>query len=379
MNISPYINCCLGPLLIYALIALDCFRKEHNDYFRLFFLASILSSAAIATLADFFSRILANDVNPAIEKLVFVLIIVLFIAQSLSYSLGVVFVDYLGHQNLERTRIFGIVIGFVFAVSLILILFDIPFGYYFKLEGNIYVHGPFFWLRIFMACLPIILLLIETVLIRRIVYFSFVMLLSLFIVIDSIGVAFDILVPTSDLVWPCYAATLLYVYLYIIRNDSKRDGLTGVGNRLLFNEFIENLSRSHQSWQVIMLDLDHFKQINDTYGHAVGDDALRETAFIIRNIIRHTDFVARYGGDEFVIAVRAEYDINVVIQRLEEALAQENARGIHPYKLQVSYGAGLFSGESPEETPGAFMARIDSLMYKNKSEHYRAEGVSAPR
>jgi diguanylate cyclase (GGDEF)-like protein len=172
--------------------------------------------------------------------------------------------------------------------------------------------------------------------------------------------------------WPCVSATFLYIYLFIIRNDSKRDSLTGVGNRLLFNEFIENLSRSRQAWHVIMLDLDHFKQINDTHGHAMGDEALRRTAYIIRNIVRRNDFVARYGGDEFVIAVRAGYDISAVIQRLEEALEVENEKGGRPYKLQISYGAGLFTGDG-RESPNTFMSRIDTIMYKNKGEHYEAE------
>src|SRR3546814_409348 len=91
-----------------------------------------------------------------------------------------------------------------------------------------------------------------------------------------------------------------------LRDSSRRDGLTGLYNRTYFHETFEKMlidsQQSHQAVSLLMIDLDHFKGINDRYGHLVGDDCLRFTAQRIGKVLRaHDALLARFGGEEFVV------------------------------------------------------------------------------
>jgi diguanylate cyclase (GGDEF)-like protein len=116
-----------------------------------------------------------------------------------------------------------------------------------------------------------------------------------------------------------------------------------------------------------MIDMDHFKEINDTLGHIEGDNALRDMAGIIKNSIRHSDFAARYGGDEFILAVRAEFDIQKLLERIHTAMENQNAKNIRPFRIEMSYGWDVYTAGSPVNE---FINRVDALMYRNKREKY---------
>jgi diguanylate cyclase (GGDEF)-like protein len=188
------------------------------------------------------------------------------------------------------------------------------------------------------------------------------------------GTAVGAITGTTTLIWPCFAAALLYAYFFVIRTDSKIDSLTGIGNRYAFNEFISKLASQSvkESYSIVIIDMDHFKEINDTLGHAEGDNALRDMAAIIKGCIRHSDFAARYGGDEFVLAAKAEYDIEKLIKRIERAMKIQNEKHIRPYTLEMSYGYDVYTaGQSRSITE--FLNHVDGLMYQHKAEHRRRE------
>jgi diguanylate cyclase (GGDEF)-like protein len=119
-----------------------------------------------------------------------------------------------------------------------------------------------------------------------------------------------------------------------------------------------------------MIDMDHFKEINDTLGHLEGDNALRDMAAIIKGSLRSNDFAARYGGDEFVIAARAEFDINRIMERVQAAIDNQNSKNLRPYKIEISYGVGVFTSQS-DQSIEEFLVHIDGLMYKHKAERHR--------
>jgi diguanylate cyclase (GGDEF)-like protein len=159
-------------------------------------------------------------------------------------------------------------------------------------------------------------------------------------------------------------------------NDSKIDSLTGLGNRYSFNEFVDKLSRSavKESWAIVMIDMDHFKQINDTLGHLEGDNALRDMAVIIKGCVRHSDFAVRYGGDEFVLAARAEFDIKKLMERIQQAIDNQNKKKLRPYEIQMSYGWDVYTTNSGQSFKD-FLHHIDTLMYQQKEEHKKRESL----
>jgi two-component system, cell cycle response regulator len=147
-----------------------------------------------------------------------------------------------------------------------------------------------------------------------------------------------------------------------------RDELTGLFNRRFFVGEVERLLSEQAIVNVILFDLDGFKQINDTFGHLAGDRVLRDVAGVFQMSTRPEDIVARLGGDEFVMAVRdLEIDeIDQVAKRLAERI--ENCRWAgndRPFSVGVS--AGIASSRLlPEPTLAGLLDAADRDMYKNK-------------
>ncbi|MCX6591343.1 MAG: GGDEF domain-containing protein [Acidobacteria bacterium] len=111
--------------------------------------------------------------------------------------------------------------------------------------------------------------------------------------------------------------------------DSQRDPLTGVANRACTDAYLENVFRVSAAGQlvigVIFVDVDHFKAINDTFGHVAGDAVLQTISSALRYAVRSSDFVGRFGGDEFIAIARIteSADLHLVAERLRQAVAND--------------------------------------------------------
>lgn len=153
---------------------------------------------------------------------------------------------------------------------------------------------------------------------------------------------------------------------------STLDVLTGIPNRQAYDKRVdEELHRLRRFKQVTCLavwDVDHFKRINDTYGHRAGDRVLRVVADCFASRIRSTDFIARYGGEEFVMILPGTHleDALRFSDRIREAIAEI---GFHfrgtPVSITVSSG---LTALSPDDTAGAAFDRADKGLYRAKQE-----------
>lgn len=154
-------------------------------------------------------------------------------------------------------------------------------------------------------------------------------------------------------------------------NLSLIDELTQLKNRRGFFELAEQAlqiaRREQHTMALFFMDLNGLKQINDTLGHMTGDDALRDTASVLRHTFRGSDIVARFGGDEFLALahVNSELDIETLCSRLREHLREFNAARSRPYQVDLSIGATLI-GDPAHEDLEAFIARADEAMYREK-------------
>ncbi len=154
---------------------------------------------------------------------------------------------------------------------------------------------------------------------------------------------------------------------------TRRDALTGIGNRRALEEKLDSaigsVSDGAQPFFLIMLDLDHFKAINDRYGHAAGDAVLREIAETIGANIRPTDACFRTGGEEFVVVANTP-DLTRARQlgeRLRESI--ETAQTGLPAGTRVTVTASLGLAEyQPGESRDALCKRADDAMYQAKRE-----------
>ncbi len=158
-----------------------------------------------------------------------------------------------------------------------------------------------------------------------------------------------------------------------IRHSARHDGLTGLANRKVFIETLDQAiaraERSERAFAVLYLDLDHFKDVNDTLGHPVGDELLCAAAERLRGCVRKTDLVARFGGDEFAIlseGVRDPADVANLAAKIIDSLKE-------PYSLsgnEISSGAsvGIAVWEPGDKDPELLLSNADIALYRAKSE-----------
>lgn len=155
-------------------------------------------------------------------------------------------------------------------------------------------------------------------------------------------------------------------------HQSLHDGLTGLPNRaLLLDRLAHAFDRSRRrsiSVAVLFLDVDHFKAINDSLGHATGDALLREVAVRLRAAMRPEDSVARFGGDEFVVCCEDIEDVEAamaVADRIREAFAAPFSVNGHTVRVGTSIGVAL-AGDTTE-TPESVLRDADAAMYVAKA------------
>ena len=158
-------------------------------------------------------------------------------------------------------------------------------------------------------------------------------------------------------------------------SNALTDPLTSLPNprymALRFEQEAARARRTGRPFQVVMLDLDDFKPVNDTYGHKAGDKMLREVAHLIQEQLREYDFLARYAGDEFVAIVQEVEDSQVddLRFRIESAVTRfsMHVRGDKHARVGISVGTATFGIDG--ETLDQLLIVADQAMYRVKSEH----------
>jgi diguanylate cyclase (GGDEF)-like protein len=157
---------------------------------------------------------------------------------------------------------------------------------------------------------------------------------------------------------------------------AQTDPLTQLLNRRALTERItaemERALRYDSTLALLMIDLDHFKRVNDTYGHLVGDDVLRDVAQLLSDTIRGSDIVARYGGEEFLMLLPETDDAGAeqFAERIRSAIEAHvfGKEQQHPsLHLSASIGVAMFPAARIESVEDLF-ARADAALYRAKAD-----------
>lgn len=157
-----------------------------------------------------------------------------------------------------------------------------------------------------------------------------------------------------------------------LRQQAQKDHLTGLNNRRWFLELAEqelrHCRRRQEPLSLCMVDLDHFKTVNDRFGHAVGDRVLVQIAGLCQEVLRDSDIIGRYGGEEFVLALPGT-DASAAFEVAERL----RLRILHftflelPEPLQLSITAGIAEVTAEDEDPGSALERADLALYAGKA------------
>lgn len=157
----------------------------------------------------------------------------------------------------------------------------------------------------------------------------------------------------------------------LLKNQAIRDPLTSLYNRRYFEEEVFNrilcAKTAREDYSVLMIDADHFKRVNDTYGHKVGDKVLIELAATAEKALRENDIVARYGGEEFVIyldKVNAD-KAKIVAERLRESMAAIVVYSDEGEEVRFTVSIGLSSSEVSDNVE-TLIKTADEALYRAK-------------
>lgn len=172
-----------------------------------------------------------------------------------------------------------------------------------------------------------------------------------------------------SLAWLSSAVGLAGLFMMQQNELAYIDSLVDTYNRQYLNYVLASWTAKHDAFAGVMFDVDGFKEINDSCGHAQGDAALKAFTDILKSSRTGGERVFRYAGDEFIVLKRTESpdDLTRYLDNVEEALRKHN-RGDHAYTLAASYGVSSYAGDGVD----AFIGSMDAKMYKMKEEHHRA-------
>lgn len=198
------------------------------------------------------------------------------------------------------------------------------------------------------------------------------------VLLFSKGVVMDISSHLTGLAAACFS---IGVYNFVrvsvershFRKMSITDGLTDLFNIKFFRTLLESeiaVAQRDQTkkFSVLMIDIDHFKQVNDTYGHQIGDLVLKEIADVLRASVRSSDVVARYGGEEIIVLLRGDSfeDAANVAEKIRKACENHAFSDLHDKTFNVTISVG-YSGFKEGDSVDMIVKRADEALYNSKS------------
>jgi len=199
----------------------------------------------------------------------------------------------------------------------------------------------------------------------------------LFMVFPLIGWALQMLIYGIPFALIGISFSVLVLFTNIQNRNMDKDYLTGAFNRKALDHYMKSkidASTIQKTFSSILIDIDNFKSINDRLGHFEGDDALIRVVCILRKSVNKSDFIARFGGDEFCIVLNSDdpKDVENTIHEINRSLQFFNENENKSYQLSFSMGYGIYTLELGKETDSFFKV-IDGRMYEKKKRFKKAD------
>lgn len=238
-------------------------------------------------------------------------------------------------------------------------------------ETNGYERGSLFYVNVAICYLYLLAAMLLPIINRRSLRKKNFYHLIAFTIPPIAGSLIQFAAHGLNLIWIGASFSLLLFHLDKLDNVITVDHLTGIYNRMQADAYIDSCivkaEGDQNTFAGILLDIDYFKQINDTLGHVVGDDALKTAARLLQKAIGKDTFLARYGGDEFVIIITKANKLRLaeLIEKINQCVEQYNVAEKKPYKISLSMGCAVFDS-GVHQSQRQFVAEMDSLMYENK-------------
>lgn len=236
-------------------------------------------------------------------------------------------------------------------------------------EGNVYERRPLSYVYFVVILYYCISALVVARRFERDNGASAFFHVELFLFPIMLGVILQFMFYGLSLAWMASALGLTGLFMMQQNEMAYIDSLTDVYNRRYLNDMLTAWISKGETFAGVMLDIDRFKAINDTYGHSEGDRVLKDVAEMLTRSRMGGEWVFRFAGDEFIVLKRAdsEDEIKPYLENVNRNVERFNL-GDRPYELAVSYGASFFESGDID----TFMKTMDDKMYEMKEAHHNS-------
>ena len=352
-------------ILIILLISSHHIRKRRMLGDRLFSAMILLNISACVT--ESLSFFIDGKTFPFPYAAIMISDMYLYVVNIVISFIWLIYVDLRLYGDVSRLKKYYVKAALPSVAALIILLLNVRFRLIFYIDEEMVYHRlPTGYLFLGFTLFN----LLGAVFVRRRHYIKFgnnqFFPMYMFITPVMVGIIVQMLVYGVSLVWCSVSLGLVGIYMTLQNELSYIDPLTRLYNRNYLTHMMSEISHKHSVSGGIMIDLDFFKDINDTFGHATGDEALVDAAKIIKSAVPGDASSFRFAGDEFIVIFRDinELKLKKTVADIREELEQFNNSGLRGYTLSFSIGYSLFD---PEKMGGDdFLNEMDRYMYEEK-------------
>ena len=361
----------MGFILLIALLISSKIRRTDDKHpeFKLYTVIAILTM--VACVVDFISFYVDGINKPGMRLVNILTNTFCFAANPLFVASWCLYEDLKLYRSMTRVKKIY-TYAFIPAVIMVLIaIVNMFVPIIFRIdEQNVYSRLPFGYVYYIVD--------IGYVLFSIFIYKGYerrygkIRFFPLYLMIGPIvlGCAIQVVIYGVSLMWISTAVGLTAIYMSSQNEFSYLDKLTGLYNRAYLDYLLETSTREKNNLGGIMIDVDYFKQINDTYGHSYGDEALIDVARIITFGKPDKAVALRFAGDEFIILIKgvSEKQLQSIITSIRDELKLFNETEERRYKLSLSLGGSIY--EPAHDSIDNFLKRMDDAMYEEKKEKH---------
>lgn len=334
-------------------------------------------ATAILLISDIIWPLVNGVTLPGFRLLNIVINLVYMVLTGFIGFLWIIYVDFKVRRRLDSSHNKRVIMFSIPMLVLLVLTLTSPKTHilFYIDENNCYRRGKLMWIRICVMILYVLWAAVLTLVgikrqktkqkkdeMRALLQFTFFPLIGIFMQLFYLNLPFTAV---------GISLSVLLVFINVQNKQISIDTLTGINNRRQLALYIDSeLSASSKKGELyyLIMDVDKFKSINDTYGHLEGDNALIKIASLLNSLCeKQNDFVARYGGDEFVVVCRrhSEAEVEALKQEILSAVSKLNDEGTLPYTLSLSVGSAKFDTSKSNDE---IFAEADKKLYSIKSE-----------
>jgi len=278
------------------------------------------------------------------------------------------YIDYHIFKSIERLRrrwfyVHALIVNTIF---MIINLFT-PFIFSVS-PDNVYAREPFMWLIVAMNSVFLMYISMVAYKNRHRINKEIVISILLFIFMPAVAAFIQVVVYGAFVLWPTMAISIVITYIFLETVSTSKDYLTGLTSRHRVDDYIDFLIASKTNFGLIMIDLDKFKEINDTYGHINGDQALKVFSKVLKQTFKQAKVVGRYAGDEFIVVteVLTPKELEHTMKQLRREIDIERDIIKFDYKIEFSLGYQTWDKEKNYDYE-TLVNLTDQKMYQMKN------------